>query len=438
MASTTGTPKSGVFYGWFVLVGALVISGIGYSMRYSFGMFMPHLLGEFGWSRGDAALASSISILVYGLTSPLVGWGTDKFGPKKMLTFGAITLAAGMLLASTMSSLWMLYLSFGVVAAIGINSLGFAVHNAYVPNWFIRKRGLAFGIVMAGSGLGNVIVGGYQPLIAAMGWRGAFMALAAIAVIVVIPIVLFVIKKSPQEKGQLPDGLKEAPGPEAAAARQKMMAALIVDKEWTAIEWTLGRAMKTSRLWFMFLWFACLSFSLNMIMIHQPIHTTGLGFPPGMAAGLFSLMGLSMFAGQLGLGFVSDRLGREMTYTLFSVVILAGIAAIWAAGPETGWMLYAWAILFGGGLGAGSPVGFAGLADMFFGRSYGAINGFCLLGFGIGGFLGPWFGGKIYDAQGSYTMAFVVTAIVIVVSVAMIWLSGPGKVRLTPGRAPKG
>ena len=76
MATTTGTPKGGFFYGWIVLAGALLICAIGYSMRYSFGMFMPALLAEFGWSRADASLAVSISILVYGLTSPLVGWGT--------------------------------------------------------------------------------------------------------------------------------------------------------------------------------------------------------------------------------------------------------------------------------------------------------------------------------------------------------------------------
>ncbi|PIP07736.1 MAG: hypothetical protein COX51_05940 [Syntrophobacteraceae bacterium CG23_combo_of_CG06-09_8_20_14_all_50_8] len=137
------------------------------------------------------------------------------------------------------------------------------------------------------------------------------------------------------------------------------------------------------------------------------------------------------------MGFVSDRLGREMTFTIFSVGIIAGIAAIWAAGPGSPFLLYAWAVLFGFSLGAGMPTGFAGLADIFFGKGYGAINGFCLLGFGIGGFLGPWLGGKIFDVTGNYDTAFIATMVAIVLSVTVIWLSGPSKVRLTPGRAKK-
>ena len=318
----------------------------------------------------------------------------------------------------------MFYLAFGVVAAIGVNCLGFAVHTAYVPNWFIRNRGLAFGIVTAGTGLGNVMVGGYHGFIQSLGWRGAYVALAVIAVAVIIPITLFIIKKTPQEKGQLPDGLTKAPGPEAAAAREKMMDALIVDKEWTSVDWTLGKALKTSRLWFMFLWFATFSFSLNLVFIHQPVYTRGLGFSPALAAGLFSLCGLTMMIGQLGLGFVSDRLGREMTSTIFSVGMIAGIASLWAAGPGSPFLLYGWAILFGLFLGGGSPIGFAGLADMFFGRNYGAINGFCLLGFGIGGFFGPWLGGKIFDVTNSYALAFAVSMVAMVLCSIFLWLAG--------------
>jgi len=440
MSGTSAAVKSkpGFFYGWLVLAGAFIISGIALSMRYSFSVFLPALLDEFGWARADAALAASIGVLVYGLASPMTGFFVDRFGPKKVLFAGSILISGGLLLCSTINSLMMFYIAFGFITAFGINCTAFPVHNVYIPHWFVRKRGLAFGIVMAGGGMASMIAGFYQGFLGSLGWRGAYVALAVIASAVILPITFFIIKKTPQEMGQLPDGMAEAPGPEAAAARKKLMEAVIVDKKWAAVDWTLGKALKTPRLWFMMLWFCTYGFSFNLILMHMPTFARGLGFSAALAAAVFSLQGFSNLAGKFALGFVSDRLGREMTFSLFGVAMIGGITCLWAtrAGGSPV-LLYVWAILYGLTMGAAGPVGFAGLADMFFGKGYGTINGFCLAGVGIGGFAGPWVGGKIYDVTGSYDMAWVAAMVAVAVAAVMLWISGPGKVRLVPGKLPK-
>lgn len=426
-----------IFYGWFVLAGALLIAAIGYSMRYSFSVFYPEILNEFGWSRAETAVAFSVNLLVYGISSPIVGTLTDRFGPRRVLMFGASLLAAGLLAMSQVSNIWLFYFLFGIVMAVGINSLGFAVHNAYLPNWFVRRRGLAFGMLLAGAGLGNILVGFYQLLISSLGWRVAYVVLAVIALVTVVPVVLFVIRRTPQEKGQLPDGTANNLGKEgASAARGNRSDLLIVDREWVTTEWTLAKALRTPRLWFMFLNFAFLSLTLNLVLAHQPIYCQDIEFSAMFAASIFGLAGLTVMIGNL-CGFVSDRIGRETTYTLGTLGTIIAISALMLVTTSQPWLLYLYAIFWGIFFGMGAPAGFSSLADLFFGRHFGAINGFCLLGFGIGGAIGPWLGGYIFDATGSYNLAFIIVIVAMGLSCGSLWLAAPRRVRLVAGKAPK-
>ena len=106
----------------------------------------------------------------------------------------------------------MFFFLFGVVISVGITCLGFAAHNAYVPNWFVLRRGLAFGVVSAAGGAGNMLASPYHWLISRLGWRLAYAVLAAINVVVVIPLAGFVIRRTPREKGLLPDGVTDNSG----------------------------------------------------------------------------------------------------------------------------------------------------------------------------------------------------------------------------------
>jgi len=430
----TRNKKSRIFYGWFVLAGAFLICAIGYSMRYSFSVFYLEFLNEFGWSRANTAVAFSINLLVYGISSPVVGTLTDRFGPKRVLMFGASLLAAGLLAMSQMNNIWLFYFLFGIVMAVGINSLGFSVHNAYLPNWFIRRRGLVFGLLTAAAGAGNILVGLYQLLVQSLGWRLAYVVLAVIVIVTVVPVAIFLIRRTPQEMGLLPDGANDRK--EGSSAVKKDTDLLIVDREWVTTEWTLAKALITRRFWFIFLSFLCNSFALNLVLAHQPLYLQDIGFSAAFAALIFSLAGFTIMIGG-SCGFISDKMGREATYTLGAIAVAMGVVALILASPSRPWLAYLYTMFWGVSSGILSSTLFSSAADLFSGKHFGSINGLCLLGFGIGGVIGPFLGGYIFDVMGSYTLAFWIVIAAHGLACIFIWTAAPRRARLVAGEAPR-
>lgn len=213
---------------------------------------------------------------------------------------------------------------------------------------------------------------------------------------------------------------------------------LIADKEWATVEWTLGRALKANRFWFMFLSRFFFGFLVNLIMGHQPIYCQDIGFSATFAATVFGLAGFTAVIGNL-CGFISDRTGREVAYTIGTVGVIIGVFVLMLATASQPWLLYLYVIFWGLFLGVAGPAAFASQADLFSfgGRHYGAINGFFIFGYGIGGTIGPWLGGYIFDVSKSYDLAFIIVIICTVVSCIFLWLAAPRKVRLVAGKAPK-
>ena len=429
--------KPRIFYGWFILAGAFLIAAVGYSMRHSFAVFYAEILSEFGWSRAETAAAFSVSLLVYGISAPIVGTLVDRFGPRRVLLSGASLLAAGLLAMSQMNNIWLFYFLFGIVMAVGTSSLGFPVHYAYLPNWFVKRRGLAFGIVTAGIGAAYMLVSFYQYLISSLGWRAAYMVLAVIVLAIAVPLAIFLIRKAPQELGLSPDGTADNLAKEGSSAVREDGSGLpIADREWVTIEWTLTKALRTYQLWFMFLMFVCFSVSLNLVLGHQPIHCQDIGFSAMFAASIFGLVGITNVIGNV-CGFISDRIGREAAATLGTVGAIIGVYALMIVTASQPWLLYLYVIFFGIFIGILGPTQFSSSADLFAGKHFGAINGFCLLGFGVGGAIGPWLGGYIFDVMNSYTLAFIIVMVTLGLSCVFLWLAAPRRVRLVTGKAPK-
>ncbi|MBA7517281.1 L-lactate transporter [subsurface metagenome] len=250
------------------------------------------------------------------------------------------------------------------------------------------------------------------------------MVLAGIVMAIVIPLASLFIRRTPDEVGLAPDGTGEASGRATQSGK-----ILIVNKEWASTDWTLRKALGTYQLWLMFLVFMCYSISFNLVVIHQPIHCEDIGFSAMFAASIFGLAGFTTIVGNLG-SFISDRIGRERTYTLGTLGMIIGVCALMVVTTSQVWLVYIYAVFFGISVGIITPVSFSSGADLFAGKHFGAINGFILLGFGVGGALGPWFGGYIFDVAGNYTLAFITTNMIIAASCAFVWLAAPRRVRL--------
>lgn len=160
------------------------------------------ILEEFHWSRANTAAAYSISMLVFSACGPLVGWLFDRFGSRRVMPFGVIVLTIGVLSSSFISSLWQLYVFYGILMATGVTHIGFIPNVLIISNWFFRHRALALGIANTGRGMGTLIlIPLIQYAIQTVGWRNAYLLLGGLVFIVLFPLLTVFQRGRPLEKG---------------------------------------------------------------------------------------------------------------------------------------------------------------------------------------------------------------------------------------------
>lgn len=433
-----GKKKRTFYYGWVIVAIAFISMAIAYALRYSFSVFSVALEEEFRWNRTSIYAAFSIVITIYGFSSPVIGHWFDRYGPRKIFPIGASVLALGLFGASQLTELWHLYL-FSAIAAFGMASLGYVTNGALVSTWFVKKRGAAVGAAVSGTGFGMfVIIGFLTPwIIQHYGFRWAYITLGIIAIGIIAPLTALFLRHRPEDMGLLPDGETEEAEPEKAdETKRKEKMETIVDRGWAETEWTLSKALRTHRFWALFMTVMLFPFSLYAVMMHQVQHSVDVGFDMAVAGSAFGLMGLWGMMGKFGWGFISDRIGREITFSLGILCNIVGVSLFMTLrDPSQLWMLYTFSVFFGLSYGIAQPLITAMAADLFQGRNLGAILGFVGIGVAIGGSLGPLFSGYLFDVTGSYRIAFTVAMLVITLSAASVWAASPRKVRLVAGRA---
>ena len=200
---------------------------VGVNARTAFSLLFPPILTEFGWDRGVVAGVFSFGFFVSAFLSPFVGRLMDRKGPRFVVEIGAILLAIGLALAPLSREPWQLYLTLGMLVGAGGNLLGYGVQSQFIPNWFVRRRGLAIGIAFSGVGIGSIVLLPWlQHVISRDGWRSACWLLALITIVVVVPLNLL-LRRRPQEIGLNPDG---DAAPDAPASGKH--ARNIVDPAW--------------------------------------------------------------------------------------------------------------------------------------------------------------------------------------------------------------
>lgn len=413
------------YYGWVILAVSFLTLFLALGFRFSFGVFYVAILGEYGWGRGETAAAFSLAMLINALFAPVSGTLIDRFSPRKLFPFGAIFLIIGLVAASRITAIWHLYLFFGVVVSIGINTVGFGPHAALIPKWFIRKRGLASGIVLSGIGLGIMVLAPLcEFMINTVGWRSAFLILAGGILGLVVPATALFQRRSPEEVGQYPDGID--PGSNEVHASQMERSPKETRSSHLPEQWTFKAAIGTKAFWWMALAPFCNGFVANTLVVHQTAHMVDLGYSLALAALLVGLVGLLMAVGGIFFGFLSDRVGREMGFTLGSSASFVGVLLfLLVRDTSSPWMVYAFAILYGLGHGALGPTSISALGDLFPGNSLGRIMATLSIEFGLGGALGPYLAGYFYDQRGSYFIPFLLLLFVIGLGVLGIWMAAP-------------
>jgi MFS family permease len=424
-----GSIRLPFFYGWLLVAVAFVTMAVGVNARTTFSLLFPAILAESGWDRGVIAGAFSFGFLVSAVVTPFIGRLMDLRGPRIVVELGVVTMAAGLILASLISEPWQLYLTLGALAGGGVNCLAYTGQSLYLTNWFVRRRGLALSVAFSGAGIGSITIlpwMGWQ--IETAGWRSACIWLGILLLVLLGPLNLL-LKRHPEDMGLHPDGLMSG----CASSNHTEN---VVDHAWAAVDWTLGRALRTRRFWWLAAGYFCALFSWYAVQVHQTEYLIEIGFDPGQAAWALGLVSLVAVPGQIGLGHLSDRIGREWVWMIGNLgFVTCYLCLIGLRSTPTPMLLYAM-ILAQGALGYGLTSVMGPIpAEIFEGRHYGSIFGTVMAAAILGGAAGPWMTGVIYDATGTYSIAFWIAIGCNLVSILAIWLAAPGKVRAVDGRA---
>ncbi|MBN8982747.1 MAG: MFS transporter [Rhizobiales bacterium] len=417
------------YYGWVIVAVTFVSMGIGVNARTSFSLLFSPIIDEFHWERGVTAGAFSFGFFVSALLSPLMGTLMDRTGPRTVMELGVFLMASGLLLAPLTTEPWHLYLTIGVLVGSGSICLGYSGQSLFLPNWFVRRRGLAVGLAFAGVGLGSItLLPWMQATIDHTGWRSASLAMGILVLVVLFPLNLL-LRKRPEDLGLLPDG-DAAAAPGAAAPPSN-----IVDAVWTSTDWTLARAMRTSRFWWLALGYFCGLYVWYAVQVHQTKYLVEIGFTSTAAAWALGLVSLFGIPGQIALGHLSDRIGREWVWTISTLGFAICFAVLIALQYRPTLLLVYVMVIAQGFLGYGcTSIMGAVVSEIFQGKNYGRIFGTIMFAALSGGAAGPWITGLLHDYYGDYVAAFAIGIGVSLLSVVSIWLAAPRNVRAVAGR----
>src|SRR3981081_2088957 len=416
------------FYGWMIVAVTFVTMAIGVNARTACSLFCPPLINEFGWERGITAGAFSFGFLASCAVSPLIGRTMDRFGPRAVMEIGVALMAGGLLLAPLTTQPWHLYLTIGVMVGAGSICLGYSGQSLFLPNWFNRRRGLAMGLAFAGVGVGSItLLPWVQLMIEQTGWRTACTAMGILILVVLAPINLL-LRKRPEDIGLEPDG-------DAAPLASAKPMSNIVDPKWASIDWTLKRALRTARFWWISLGYFCGLYIWYALQVHQTKYLLDIGFSPSAAVWALGAVSLLGIPGQIWLPPPSFPGGGGWVWGARCCGFAICFAALIALKSFPSLILVYVMVFAQGALGYGlTSIMGAVVLEIFLGKHYGSIFGTVMLAALAGGAAGPWVTVFLYDLTGSYTIAFAIAIGVSALSAIAIWLASPGKIRAVAGQ----
>jgi MFS family permease len=402
------TPKSSIFYGWYVLSASFLILFLSSGARFTIGVMIKPMIAEFGWSRSAISFAVFLNMAVYAISVIAVGKLYDRYGPKWVIVTSSILFSAGTMLMSAMTSLWQFLVLYGFLSAAGLGGTTVPLFAALMSKWFEKRRGLAISLGLSGSCFGQfALIPLFTYMLVEYGWRLCNLSIGLASFFVNIALALLVIKGDPETFGLEPYGHApiqqgaENGGPDAGAKHTPDLG--------------LGEAMKTYSFWlFVVVMFVCGSGDF-MVTTHLVPLVTDHGISTTTGGHMLAWFGLLSLGGILVAGPASDLIGDKIPIALtFFLRVFLFLLILKYQGLVS---FYVFSLAFGFTFLVTAP-----LTPTLVGRLYGfshvgVISGFITTIHHFGGGLWAYLAGVLYDRTGNYDLVFELSAFMALVAV---------------------
>lgn len=397
------------FYSYVIVAACFSIQAIGVGTYISYGVFFNQLSSEFGWSRATISGASSAAFFLMGLLGIFVGRLNDRIGPRKVMTVTSSFFGLGLLLMSRLDAVWQLYLFYGVIFGIGLSSID-VIALSTTARWFVNKRGVMTGIVKVGTGMGQLMI----PLAASMliksyGWRTSYLIIGVAGFLLLVSITQL-LRRDPSQMGLLLNYEKKMSMDNPGLIHVGL---------------SLHEAVHTRQFWMICAVNLAIVFCLMIIMVHivpyaRDIEVSALG-----AASVLSTIGGVSMIGRFITGIAIDRIGSKRVIIVCFILLM--VELLWLQMANNLWMLYLFAVFYGithgGFFTAISPI----VAEFFGISAHGVLFGIVAFSGTIGGAIGPFVAGYIFDITAGYSLAFWLATLVSTLGLMLIVLLKPIK-----------
>jgi len=392
-------PAARFFYGWVIVGIAACLGFLGTGFySYSRGVFLPSLAEEIGnGSRFAIAMGFSMAGVTTALLAPFVGRVLDRHSPRRVILLGIVAVTTAYLLLASSRTLWQYYLIVGLGMGLGMAGMGGLAWHRSVISWFDHWRGRAIAIAVMGASLAGIMM---PPLVTvlveALGWRGGFVVFAAITGGTLLPLVYFLMKDRPEQIGEVRDGHRYA----------QRHASEIVDDPEDARLWHWKEMLRAPAFWAIALVFGSMACVYSAVMLHLFGHLLDIGVAAELAALVLSVTALFSALGKPVVGWMSDYFGARIT--IWMALAMQALALFLFATADSLATAVAAACTYGFGYSGMSPLRTFSLSTAMGSASFGSANGVMrIVELPLVISASP-LAGFIYDATGSYRIAFLI------------------------------
>jgi len=402
--------SSKFFYGWWMVFVITIVIFVGNAAPFA--IVLKQLMEQFHTGRGEVSLSQSITMLATGITIIFVGRMLHRYSPKKLILWGSVVGGVSSLLLSLTNSLWFLYV-FSLIAGLASGFSSAIAMFTLLSKWFIRKWGTALGITMAGASIGGIVI---QPLVGIIaqnfGWRATYLFAGLLVLVLAVPLILFVLRDSPESMGLLPDGDKfeEIANPQTGieptpAVRNTKLISLL----------------KKPSLWLMGISFAIVYIGTSAVTTNEVSFITDMKVSETTAA---LARGITLGIGAisaLASGWLADKLISRYVTILFLFLTISGMLILIQA--DTMSKIWLFVAIYGLGNGVFGTLLPIVTRDIFGPADFSAIFGFAVVFLLAGGAIGVPLAGFMFDATGSYHSVFVITTAIYAAAILGIYFA---------------